>query len=133
MDYMEYSTTNQLKPMVSYVFKNKFTGNETDFDYEVPDDIFMEEVRNYFDDKYSVKLDGKDNDIWNMLVDLNDTYDIDIIQDIADDKDVIEKLKKRLELDAHEKFEEMCEEEHELESDEDEDDDSDIFTPDDFE
>ena len=119
MEYMEYSTTNENTLMVRYKWKNPVTGKETIFDYEVPYEMFMDEVRNYFDRKYDVKVDGKDNDIWNMLVDLGEQYNIDILQDLMDDTDVQANLTKALEKDAKEMFDELCHEE----ADENDDDD----------
>lgn len=120
MEYMEYSTTNENTLSVSYKWKNTVTGKETIFDYEVPYEVFMDEVRNYFDRKYDVKVDGKDNDIWNMLVDLGEQYNIDILQDLMDDTDVQVNLTKALEKDAKEMFDELCHEEADDENDLDE-------------
>ena len=117
MEYMEYSTTNENTLMVRYKWKNIITGKETIFDYEVPYEMFMNEVRDYFDRKYDVKIDGKDNDIWNMLVDLGEQYDADIIQDLMDDADIQDNLTKKLEKDAKETFDELCHEEAEDEDD----------------
>lgn len=120
MKYLDYSRTEENTNLnVEYQWKNKITGNDTLFSYEIPYDVFMEEVRNYFDRKYDIKIDGKDNDIWNMLVDLGEEYNADIIQDILDDKNVNESLKKKLEKDAKEKFDELCQEEYEDDKDED--------------
>ena len=119
MEYMEYSTTNENTLSVRYKWKNTVTGKETIFDYEVPYEMFMDEVRNYFDHKYDVKIDGKDNDIWNMLVDLGEQYDIDILQDIMDDTDVQANLTKALEKDAKEMFDELCHEEADKNDDDD--------------
>lgn len=120
MEYMEYTTTNQNTLMVEYKWKNTVTGKDTLFSYEVPYEVFMDEVRNYFDRKYDVKVDGKNNDIWNMLVDLGEQYNADIIQDIMDDADVQERLKKTLEKDAKEVFDDLCHEEAEEDKDLDE-------------
>ena len=120
MEYMEYTTTNQNTLMVEYKWKNTVTGEDTLFSYEVPYEVFMDEVRNYFDLKYDVKVDGKNNDIWNMLVDLGEQYNADIIQDIMDDADVQERLKKTLEKDAKEVFDDLCHEEAEEDKDLDE-------------
>lgn len=117
MEYMEYSTTNENTLSVRYKWKNTVTGKETIFDYEVPYEMFMDEVRNYFDRKYDVKVDGKDNDIWNMLVDLGEQYNIDILQDLMDDTDVQANLTKALEKDAKEMFDELCHEEADDEND----------------
>ena len=119
MEYMEYSTTNKNPLLVTYKWKNTITGEETYFDYEVPYEMFMEELRDYFDRKYDVKIDGKDNDIWNMLVDLGEQYDIDILQDLLDDADIQSNLTKALEKDAKEKFDELCHEEADIDSGED--------------
>ena len=117
MEYMEYTTTNGVSLSVRYKWKNTVTDKETIFDYEVPYEMFMDEVRNYFDRKYDVKIDGKDNDIWNMLVDLGEQYDADILQDIMDDTGVQTNLTKALEKDAKEMFDALCHEEAEEEDD----------------
>lgn len=119
MGYMKYSTTNKNPLLVTYKWKNTVTDKETIFDYEVPYEMFMEELRDYFDRNYNVKIDGKDNDIWNMLVDLGEQYDIDILQDLLDDDDIQSNLTKALEKDAKEKFDELCHEEADIDSGDD--------------
>lgn len=42
---------------------------EETYIYDIPYEVFMEGVRKYFDNQL-VNIDGKDNDIWNALVDL---------------------------------------------------------------
>lgn len=111
MEYMEYTTTDENTLIVSFKFKNKITGADTMFDYEVPYEMFIEAVKDYFDKHFDVTVDGRDKDIWNMLVDLGEKLDADVIQTFMDDKEIADDLKDKLEDDAHEKFDEMCEEE----------------------
>ena len=119
MEYMEYTTTNENTLTVSFKFKNKITGADTMFDYEVPFEVFVGAIKNYFDKHFDVILKGKDKDIWNMLVDLGEKVDADVIQTFMDDEEIIEDLTDKLEEDAQEKFDEMCEEEADEELDED--------------
>lgn len=111
MEYMEYITTNENTLIVGFKFKNKITGADTMFNYEVPFEVFIEAVKDYFDKHFDVVLDGKDKDIWNMLVDLGERVNADIIQEFIEDDEIIKELQDRLEEEAHEKFDEMCEEE----------------------
>lgn len=121
MEYMEHTTTDENTLTVSFKFKNKITGADTMFDYEVPYEMFIGAVKDYFDKHFDVTVDGRDKDIWNMLVDLGEKVDADVIQTFMDDEEITDDLKDKLEDDAHEKFDEMCEEEAEDEDDEAED------------
>ena len=47
----------------------EYKGHKEDYCYDIPYEKFMEGVREYFDNQF-VTLDGKDNDVWNVLVDL---------------------------------------------------------------
>ena len=133
MKYMEYTTTNENTLTVGFRFKNKITGADTMFDYEVPFEAFIESVKNYFDKYFDVVLEGKDKDVWNMLVDLGEKVDVDIIQTFIDDEEIIKDLTNKLEKDAHEKFDEMCEEEAEDDKlDESYEDDEDVEDEDDY-
>lgn len=123
MEYMEYTTTDENTLTVSFKFKNKITGANTMFDYEVPYEMFIEAVKDYFDKHFDVTVDGRDKDVWNMFVDLGEKLDADVIQTFMDDKEIVNDLKDKLEDDAHEKFDEMCEEE--ADDDEEEEDDLD--------
>ena len=60
---MEYTTTNENTLTVGFKFKNKITGADTMFNYEVPFEVFIEVVKDYFDKHFDVVLDGKDKDI----------------------------------------------------------------------
>ena len=126
MEYMEYTTTNENTLTVSFKFKNKITGADTMFDYEVPFEVFIGAIKDYFDRHFDVVLKGKDKDIWNMLVDLGEKVDADVIQTFMDDEEIIEDLTDKLEEDAHEKFDEMCEEEADEEVDDDYEDEEDL-------
>jgi len=53
---------------VDYNFEYK--GHEENYLYEIPFETFMEGVVKYFDNQM-VTIDGKDNDVWNALVDLD--------------------------------------------------------------
>ncbi len=117
MEYMEYTTTNENTLTVSFKFKNKITGADTMFDYEVPFEVFVGAIKDYFDKHFDVVLKGKYKDIWNMLVDLGERVDVDIIQEFIDDDEIIKELQDRLEEEAHEKFDELCQEEAEDEED----------------
>lgn len=117
MEYMEYITTNENTLIVSFKFKNKITGADTIFNYEVPFEVFIEAVKDYFDKHFDVVLDGKDKDIWNMLVDLGERVNADIIQEFIEDDEIIKELQDKLEEEAHEKFDELCQEEAEDEED----------------
>lgn len=117
MEYMEYITTNENTLTVSFKFKNKITGADTMFNYEVPFEVFIEAVKDYFDKHFDVVLDGKDKNVWNMLVDLGERVNADIIQEFIEDDEIIKELQDKLEEEAHEKFDEMCEEEIEDEED----------------
>ena len=117
MEYMEYTTTNENILIVGFKFKNKITGADTMFNYEVPFEIFIEAVKDYFDKHFDVVLKGKYKDIWNMLVDLGERVNADIIQEFIEDDEIIKELQDRLKEEAHEKFDEMCEEEVEDEED----------------
>ena len=46
-----------------------YKGHKSHYFYEIPFDKFMEGVRAYFDNQM-INIDGKDNDVWNALVDL---------------------------------------------------------------
>ena len=119
MEYMEYTTTNENTLIVSFKFKNKITGADTMFNYEVPFEVFIEAVKDYFDKHFDVVLDGKDKDVWNMFVDLGEKVNADIIQEFIEDDEIIKELQDRLEEEAHEKFDELCQEEAEENDDED--------------
>ena len=47
----------------------EYKGIKELFDYDIPFDLFMEGVRRYFDNQM-VTIDGKDSDVWNVLVEL---------------------------------------------------------------
>ena len=101
-----------------FSFENKTTGEDVSFEYEVPFEIFVGVVKEYFDSHYDVILDGRDNKIWNMLVDLGEMVGADIIQELIDNGDIQEDLREKVEEEAKEKFDEMCEEEAEDEAEE---------------
>lgn len=117
MEYMEYIITNENTLTVSFKFKNKITGADTMFNYEVSFEVFIEAVKDYFDKHFDVVLDGKDKDVWNMLVDLGERVNADIIQEFIEDDEIIKELQDKLEEEAHKKFDEICEEEAEDQED----------------
>ena len=79
---------------INYEFDND------EYLYEVPYEFVIRGIENYFYTKYSVELDAKSNDIWNMCVDLN------ILSDIEDDEIFVDFLKPLLEDDARDEYEE---------------------------
>ena len=111
MGYMEYYGKDAITT-ITFNFTNKYTNESIQFEYEVPFEVVVEAVKLYFDYEYDVVLKGTDTDIWNMLVDFNDKYDIDIVEDIKDNQKVKEFLENTLKEDAQEKFDELCEEEY---------------------
>ena len=62
---------------VDFTYPGEGGETEQEFVY-VPYPVFMEALRKVFDANL-VKLDGKDNDIWNLLIDLG--FDFDKLED----------------------------------------------------
>lgn len=48
----------------------EYKGHKSYYFYEIPFDTFVEAVRVWFDQQM-ITIDGKDNDIWNALVETN--------------------------------------------------------------
>ena len=96
---------------VMYEFDYK--GKKETFFYDIPYETFMDGVREYFDNQM-VTIDGKDNDIWNILVELEC---VDTIFDIMEDwfKDYCEEA-------AYEEYKEYIEWEYEEEFNSEEED-----------
>ena len=126
-DYKRYVQGNYSDvPIITFDFVNKFNGVETEFDYQIPYEAFVETVVDFIEDEWGIKVDGKINSIWNCLVDVSEHSGFEIIDEFLDNKKFQEMLKERLEEEAKEKFDEICEEELEDEDDaDDEEDDED--------
>jgi len=56
--------------MYSIYYKFNYNGHEEDYSYEISFDQFMNAIRTYFDNQL-ITLDGKDNDVYNALLDLD--------------------------------------------------------------
>lgn len=56
------------KVVYSFEYEN-FKDNY--WSYDVPFEIFVDGIREYFSKEYMVELDGKDNDVWSMMKDLD--------------------------------------------------------------
>ncbi len=56
--------------MYSIYYKFNYNGHEEDYDYEVPFEYLIDAIRTYFDNQL-ITLDGKDNDVYNALLDLD--------------------------------------------------------------
>ena len=116
MKYMKYTPSGINAITVEFEFKNKLTQEDVSFDYEVSLEIFVEAVKEYFDSHYDVTLNGRDNKIWNMLVDLGEMVNEDLIQEFIDNEDIQDSLREKVEEEAKEKFDELCQEEAEDEA-----------------
>ena len=79
-----------------------YNGYDDSYSYDVPFDLFMKCVREYFSGK-GVELDGTDNAIWNCLVDFDD-----VLYNIAEEME--EYLKELCKDFAYEEFKEFVEE-----------------------
>lgn len=123
MNYMYYTPSGINAITVEFEFKNKLTQKDVLFDYEVPHEIFIGAVKEYFKNHFDVVLDGDYVDIWNMLADLGEMVDKDLIQEFIDNKDIQENLKEKVKEEAEEKFDELCQEEADDEAIEDKEDD----------
>ena len=94
------SKNNETGFYINYDFEYKGY-EERDFMYEIPGDMFVEGIREFFRE-YDINIDGKDNSIWNALLEL------DALDKIFDDKE--EWFKENCKEDAYEAFKEECEE-----------------------
>lgn len=117
MNYMNYTPSGINAITVEFEFKNKITQEDVRFEYEVPFEIFIEAVKEYFDFHYGVTLDARDNKIWNMLVDLGEMVNEDLVQEFIDNEDIQESLREKVKEEAEEKFDELCQEEADEEDD----------------
>lgn len=123
MKYMNYTPSDVNAITAEFEFKNKITEEDVRFEYEVPFETFIEAVKEYFDVHYEVTLDGRDNKIWNMLVDLGEMVDEDIIQEFIDNEDIQESLREKVKEEAEAKFDELCQEEADEEVDDEDEED----------
>ena len=62
-------------------YKFDYNGHEEDYSYELDFDDLMSAIRKYFDNQL-INIDGKDNDVWNALSELEC---IDTIIDVMED------------------------------------------------
>lgn len=85
-------------------YKINKDGNEYGFDYDVPYEDVIEGIEYYFDKVHMIKVDGKNNDIWNMCVQL------DILDTITESDTFIERIKEMCHEDAKEAYLEYIEE-----------------------
>lgn len=99
-------------------FKFKYPGKdkEEEFDYKIPDDIFMEALRDYVIKKYNVALDGTDNAVWNMVSDIsrhygNDYQYCEFFDEVEEQNQAF--FQEKLKDDAFEAFKENWEYDHE--------------------
>lgn len=76
---------NRVNMFMEVIFK--YGDEEYREDVYIPFPIFIEAVRKYFD-LHLVTLDGTDNAIWNMLVDL------DCLDNLEDNEDIQEYCKE---------------------------------------
>ena len=74
-----------------------YKGRVDEWDYEIPFETFMDAVRKYFQNQL-VTIDGTDNAIWNVLMDLGD-YVLDDIFDTMEDW-----LREKCANDAYEEY-----------------------------
>lgn len=87
----------------------EYKGHKDSYFYEIPFDTFIEGVREWFD-RQMINIDGKDNDIWNTLVEFG-VFD-------AVESDMEEWFKDKCKEDAFEEFKERVEEDIELDREE---------------
>lgn len=80
-----------------YYYDFEYKGKNDPFNYEIPYEVFMNGVRTYFDNQM-VTIDGKDNDIWNILAEL------DVLDDIFDTME--DWFKEHCKEDAYEEYKE---------------------------
>ena len=52
----------------------EYKGHKSNYLYYLPFEAFIEGVRSWFND-HMINIDGKDNDIWNTLVEFDDVFD----------------------------------------------------------
>lgn len=116
MKYMKYTPSGINAITVEFEFKNKLTQEDVSFEYEVSLEIFVEAIKEYFDSHYDVTLDGRDNKIWNMLVDLGEMVNEDLVQEFIDNEDIQDSLREKVGEEAEEKFDGLCQEEAEDEA-----------------
>ena len=83
---------------ILYTFQNN-NGDTQDLNYEVPFDTLINGIRHYFKDN-DVELDGRDKDIYNLMVSL------ECIESILNEDSVINYYKKVCEEDAKSFFKE---------------------------
>ena len=81
-------------------YEFEYRGIQENYYYDIPFETFMEAVIKYFDNQM-VTIDGKDNDVWNALADL------DVLDNIFDA--MSDWLRERCEKDAYEEYKDYVE------------------------
>lgn len=76
-------------------YRFNYKGHEENYFYDIPFEKFMEGVVKYFDNQM-VTIDGKDNDVWNALADL------DVLDNIYDAME--DWFREHCEKDAYEEY-----------------------------
>lgn len=79
----------------------EYNGHQEGYDYEVPYEDLMGAIRAFFDARM-VNMDGKDNDVWNVLVEL------EALDNVLDSEEVEEWLFEHCKEDAYQSYIEWC-------------------------
>ena len=87
----------------------EYKGHKDSYIYDIPFDTFIDGVREWFA-RQMINLDGKDNDIWNALVEFNIFDEVEF--------DMAEWFRETCKDAAFEEFKEKVEEDIELDREE---------------
>lgn len=88
----------------------EYKGHKSHYFYYIPFETFINGIRQWFSDKM-INLDGKDNDIWNAFVDVEDFFD-------TIEYDMEDWFRETCKEDAFEEYKEQVEEDIELDREE---------------
>lgn len=106
---------NKSNTCIDFKFKNPYSGETEEFSYYLDYDDVIKLIYLY-GDAYSVNLDGKESDVFNMFMNLDSgryEHIDEVLEKMLENEYVKEHLSEELSEKAHEEFLEEVEEEYE--------------------